>query len=43
MRISDHFNNMQSNPAEEAGEHLPSALEPTQRLDDVRKFGLFSH
>ncbi|KAJ4424122.1 hypothetical protein N0V82_001170 [Gnomoniopsis sp. IMI 355080] len=42
MRMSDYFHNVQSNPVEEASEHLPSALEPTQRLDDVRKFGLFS-
>lgn len=42
MRISDHFHNNKSNPVEEASEYLPTALEPTQRLDDVRKFGLFS-
>lgn len=42
MRISDHFNDIHSNPVEAGEEHLPSALEPTQRLDDVRKFGLFS-
>lgn len=43
MRISDHFSNTQgNNPVSEAGDTLPSALDPTQRLSDVRKFGLFS-
>lgn len=42
MRISDHFNDTQGNPAGEAGGNFPSELEPTQRLSDVRKFGLFS-
>lgn len=41
MRISNHFNNTQTNPVDDFGEHLPSGLDPTQRLDDVRKFGLF--
>ncbi|CAN8097306.1 unnamed protein product [Discula destructiva] len=41
MRISNHFNNTQSNPVDQTGEHLPSGLDPTQRLDEVRKFALF--
>lgn len=42
MRINDRFTNTQSNPASEAQDSLPSVLEPTQKLSDVRKFGLFS-
>lgn len=42
MRISDHFNHTQGNSASEARDGFPSALEPTQKLSDVRKFGLFS-
>lgn len=41
MRISNHYNDTHSDDAEQESEHLPSALEPTQRLDDVRKFGFF--
>ncbi|KAF3770265.1 hypothetical protein M406DRAFT_246528 [Cryphonectria parasitica EP155] len=43
MRISNHLNNVQDAPQDYGGgDALPSALEPTQRLADVRKFGLFS-
>lgn len=43
MRISNHFINTQGVPQNAGeGDSLPSALEPTQRLADVRKFGLFS-
>lgn len=40
MRISDHFTGSR-NSASDASEELPTALEPTQKLSDVRKFGLF--
>ncbi|KUI65377.1 DNA repair protein rad9 [Cytospora mali] len=41
MRISNHFNTSQNNPLGGAGNGMPSFLEPTQRVSDVRKFGLF--
>ncbi|KAG6365260.1 hypothetical protein INS49_006869 [Diaporthe citri] len=41
MRISDHSGNTQSNPPDDSGGPLPPFVEPTQRVSDVRKFGLF--
>ncbi|KAJ0109178.1 hypothetical protein J7T55_009508 [Diaporthe amygdali] len=41
MRISDHSSNTQSNPPIDSGGPLPPFVEPTQRVSDVRKFGLF--
>lgn len=41
MRINDRFTNTQENAVSNAGDDLPAALEPTQRLADVRKFALF--
>ncbi|KAL1871419.1 hypothetical protein Daus18300_004786 [Diaporthe australafricana] len=46
MRISDHSSNTQSNPQSnplnDSGGQLPPFVEPTQRVSDVRKFGLFT-
>ncbi|KAI7783857.1 uncharacterized protein LA080_011119 [Diaporthe eres] len=42
MRISDHSGNTQSNPPNDSGGPLPPFVEPTQRVSDVRKFGLFT-
>ncbi|KKY31509.1 putative cell cycle [Diaporthe ampelina] len=41
MRISDHSGNTQSNPPNESGGPLPPFVEPTQRVSEVRRFGLF--
>lgn len=41
MRINDRLTNTQTNPVNDQADDIPSALEPTQRLSDVRKFGLF--
>lgn len=41
LRTSNHFNTTQEIPLNDAGDDMPSFLEPTQRVSDVRKFGLF--
>ncbi|POS78148.1 hypothetical protein DHEL01_v203455 [Diaporthe helianthi] len=42
MRISDHSGNTQSNPPNDSGGPLPPFVEPTQRVSEVRRFGLFT-
>jgi cell cycle checkpoint control protein RAD9A len=41
MRINSHLNTQVESRSEAPG-NLPTELEPTQRLSDVRRFGLFS-
>lgn len=41
MRINDRFTNTQGNAANNPRDDFAAALEPTQRLADVRKFALF--
>lgn len=41
LRTGNQFSTTQSNPLDDAGDDMPSFLEPTQRISDVRKFGLF--
>ncbi|KAH8781483.1 Rad9-domain-containing protein [Diaporthe sp. PMI_573] len=41
-RISDHSGNTQSNPPNDSGGPLPPFVEPTQRVSEVRRFGLFT-
>ncbi|ROW17741.1 hypothetical protein VPNG_00682 [Cytospora leucostoma] len=41
MRMSNHFNTTGSNSLHDAETDMPSFLEPTQRVSDVRRFGLF--
>ncbi|KAH8894897.1 hypothetical protein GQ53DRAFT_779740 [Thozetella sp. PMI_491] len=41
MRINSHLNTQVESRGEAPG-NLPTELEPTQRLSDVRRFGLFS-
>lgn len=42
MRISDHSGNTQTNPPNDSGGPVPPFVEPTQRVSEVRRFGLFT-
>lgn len=41
LRTSNQSSTTQGNPLNYAGDDMPSFLDPTQRVSDVRRFGLF--